>query len=312
MGEEIAVSVICNAFNHEAFIRQCLDGIVAQKTNFNFEVLVHDDASTDGTADIIRIYEKKYPKIMKPIYQIENQYSKGDIFQFQYPRVQGKYVAFCEGDDYWTDPFKLQKQFDAMEAHPGVDICAHNAVVVRAENNKRFRNIAPRRRNAIIPTEEVILGGGGFVATNSLFYRAELLENIPPFRRMMGIDYAVQIHGALRGGMLYLSDCMSVYRFMVSGSWSMRNHNEDAIRKRNKKRLDDMMMQLDLDTSGRYHHEIETSIEFRRLRNDFQYKELLSPRYRKIFKLLSFGEKRQIFLRAYFPGMVAVWKKIHR
>lgn len=89
-----------------------------QKTNFPIEVLIHDDASTDGTQDIIREYEKKYPNIVKPIYQKENQYSKGVKVSlvYNYSRARGKYIALCEGDDYWTDPYKLQKQVDFWKA----------------------------------------------------------------------------------------------------------------------------------------------------------------------------------------------------
>ena len=116
----IAVSIVCNAYNHERYIRSALDGFVMQKTTFPFEVLVHDDASMDGTAGIIREFEMKYPEIIKPIYETENQYSKcdGSLARIQYGRVKGKYIALCEGDDYWTDPLKLQKQFDALEANP--------------------------------------------------------------------------------------------------------------------------------------------------------------------------------------------------
>ena len=121
------VSICCVAYNHVHFIRQCLDGFVMQKTNFPFEVLIHDDASTDGTQDIIREYEAKYPDIIKPIYQKENQYSKGVRVSlvYNYSRVRGKYVALCEGDDYWTDPYKLQKQVDFLEAHPDYVMCSH-------------------------------------------------------------------------------------------------------------------------------------------------------------------------------------------
>lgn len=113
------VSVCCQSYNQEPYIRQCLEGFIIQKTNFLFEVLIHDDASTDKTADIIREYEAKYPDIIKPIYQIENKYSKGiSIFrEFQYPKAKGKYIAICEGDDYWIDPLKLQNQVDFLEAN---------------------------------------------------------------------------------------------------------------------------------------------------------------------------------------------------
>ena len=116
---KVMVSIICNVYNHEKYVREALESFVMQKTDFAYEVLVHDDASTDHSADIIREYEKQYPDIMKPIYQTVNQYSKCSITRtYQVPRAKGKYIAFCEGDDFWNDPYKLQKQFDEMEKHP--------------------------------------------------------------------------------------------------------------------------------------------------------------------------------------------------
>ena len=143
MSENIAVSIICNTYNHENYIRDAIESFLMQKTNFKFEVLIHDDASTDKTPEIIREYETKYPEIIKPVYQKENQYSQGIRYAslYQYPRVKGKYIAFCEGDDYWTDSYKLQKQYDALEKNPQVDICAHTADVVEAETKKKISQI---------------------------------------------------------------------------------------------------------------------------------------------------------------------------
>ena len=114
---DVMVSICCITYNHAPFIRQCLDGFIMQKTDFAFEVLIHDDASTDGTEEIIREYEARYPEIIKPLYEVENQWIKGRRGSkvFNFPRAQGKYIALCEGDDYWTDPFKLQKQVDFGE-----------------------------------------------------------------------------------------------------------------------------------------------------------------------------------------------------
>lgn len=122
------VSICCITYNHEPYIRECLDGFLMQKTDFDFEILIHDDASTDKTADIIREYELKYPEIINPIYQTENQYSKGvrPINKFNFERAQGKYIAMCEGDDYWTDPLKLQKQVDFLDEHPEYVLSCHN------------------------------------------------------------------------------------------------------------------------------------------------------------------------------------------
>ena len=106
------VSVRCITYNHEPYIAQALDGFLMQKTNFPFEVIVHDDAGPDKTADIIREYEAKFPKIIKPIYETENQYSKhdGSLGRIVDAACKGKYIALCEGDDYWIDENKLQVQ----------------------------------------------------------------------------------------------------------------------------------------------------------------------------------------------------------
>ena len=122
----IPTLTICSlVYNHEPWLKRCLEGFVMQRTSFSFEVLIHDDASTDHSADIIREYEARYPDLFRPIYQSENQYSKGrGIFiPILLPKVQSKYIALCEGDDYWTDPFKLQKQVDFLESHPDYLMC---------------------------------------------------------------------------------------------------------------------------------------------------------------------------------------------
>ena len=123
------VSICCLTYNHAPFIRNCIDGFIAQQTDFPIEILVHDDASTDGTDGIVREYADKYPEIIFPLFEEENQYSRGyagkmDI-EFNYSRARGKYIAYCEGDDYWTDPSKLQRQVDFMEAHPDYSVCFH-------------------------------------------------------------------------------------------------------------------------------------------------------------------------------------------
>lgn len=124
---DLMVTIRCLVYNHEPFLRQCLDGFVMQQTDFRFEAIVHDDASTDGSAAIIREYAAKYPDIIKPIYETENQYSKrdGSIRRIMNAHMRGKYVAYCEGDDYWTDPMKLQKQVDFLESHPDYVLCSH-------------------------------------------------------------------------------------------------------------------------------------------------------------------------------------------
>ena len=122
------VSICCVTYNHAQFIRKCLDGFLMQQTDFLVEILIHDDCSTDGTTEIIREYEAKYPDLIFPLYEEENQYQQGkaaEIDFYNYRRARGKYIAYCEGDDYWTDPLKLQKQVDFMEANLEYSVCFH-------------------------------------------------------------------------------------------------------------------------------------------------------------------------------------------
>lgn len=128
------VTIQCLVYNHEPYLRQCLEGFVMQQTTFPFEAIIHDDASTDGSAAIIREYAEKYPDIIKPIYETENQYSKhdGSLGKVMTAAIHpgSKYMASCEGDDYWTDPLKLQKQVDVLEEHPDCTIvfCKVNTI----------------------------------------------------------------------------------------------------------------------------------------------------------------------------------------
>lgn len=133
------VSIKCMTYNHEKYISNALDGFLLQRTTFPFEIIVHDDASTDKTAEIIREYENKYPDIIKPIYETENQYSNpnSSVSKIMYPYLTGKYIAFCEGDDYWIDVNKLQMQIDFLEAHSEYAMCYTKARQF-FENTKLF------------------------------------------------------------------------------------------------------------------------------------------------------------------------------
>ena len=255
------VSVICNVFNHEKYLRDALEGFVMQKTNFPFEVLVHDDASTDKSADIIREYEEKYPEIIKPIYQTENQFTRGGKItrRFQIPRIQGKYVALCEGDDYWTDPLKLQKQFDFMETNPEYSMCACSTVW------KNIQTGVEEKRGAIdadrdIPLEEIIIEKRGRIFQYaSIFIKTESFVAYPNWRQgLFPIgDYPLVLQAGLDGKVRMLADTMCVYRFYAANSWTARMDNDksrarislrmieglEAFNKENEYRYDEFVQQ---------------------------------------------------------------------
>lgn len=245
------VSVICLTYNHAPYIAQALDSFVRQETSFRYEVIIHDDASTEGTADILREYAARYPDIIRPVFETENQYSQGIVISrdILMPLARGEFIAFCEGDDFWTDSRKLKKQVRALESHPEADICTHAAAVVK--NGRFWKYYAPSIRNRTIPVEDVIFGGGNFVATNSILCRASVWKAPAPFRDVLFNDYSLQIQGSLRGGMVYLCDCMSVYRPYLPGSWSSRHiSKEDRIRFHQTDKA--MLTALDRYTCGRY------------------------------------------------------------
>ncbi|MDD4689311.1 MAG: glycosyltransferase [Eubacteriales bacterium] len=306
MIDNIMVSIICNAYNHEDYIRDALDGFIMQKTDFPFEVLVHDDASTDNTAAIIKEYEVKYPDIIKPIYQTENQYSKDNsiVGQLQRRRAKGKYIAICEGDDYWTDSSKLQRQYCAMESHPEIDICAHKACRINASTNEICGYIEPSAKDCVLPVEEVIKGGGGFVATNSLFYRASINEYIPQFRQMLTLDYTLQLYASLRGGMLYINDCMSNYRVLAKGSWSSRMWGDQKNYRIFNQKIEDMLKVMDSETNYKYTDTIDYTINKNWVDLYFRYQDwdnLKKEPYRSFIRKLPLERRLTIGIKMNAP-----------
>ena len=215
--EEVMVTIRCNTYNHELYIRQCLDGFVMQKTNFRFIAIVHDDASTDKTPNIIQEYANNYPEIIQPIFQKENQYSKGFkeagemLIKLS---LQTKYVAYCEGDDYWTDPLKLQKQFDFMESHPDYSACFHQALV-HIEGGKNEDLLCGDIRN-IDYTGTELYQNSHRPPMASLFCKSEVLKStIYKRSQQAGLafgDIPLFLSCANEGKVRGMSDVMSVYR----------------------------------------------------------------------------------------------------
>ena len=176
-GEIPLVSISCITYNHEPYIVQALDGFLMQKTSFPFEVLVHDDASTYRTADIIREYEKKFPEIIKPLYEEENQWIKGrrGSAEFNFPRAKGKYIALCEGDDYWIDENKLQMQVDFLEKNPEYGMCYTNFNLV-SEKSKNIKQKALDTKKWDLKNWII---SPGYTCPPSWCYRKELIKKIP-------------------------------------------------------------------------------------------------------------------------------------
>ena len=300
---EVMVSVYCAAYNHEKFIRDTLEGFVTQKTNFPFEVIVHDDASTDGTAQIIREYAEKYPTIIKPIYQTVNQYSQGiNIVQTHIiPVVSGKYVAVCEGDDYWCDCNKLQKQLDFLESHPEYSACVHNTRKYNMNTGKETLFRTDGEQDLTIA--HMIAHPGTSCHTSSFFYRVEYLRNRPAFVHSgcsVG-DYPMTIYLTMEGKVRYFPDVMSFYRQFTKGSWTNRMLVDKNMAIRSQEQFVGMLKMADEYSEGRYHEAFERAIarrEFRILQ--FKDQNLAAIRH-PFFKEAGMKEKLKLYVKLCFP-----------
>lgn len=230
---KVKVSVLCLSYNQVDYIEECLDSILMQKTNFDFEVLINDDASNDGTKEIIEKYQKKYPKIIKPNYQKENQYSQGKrnmIVRYLLPHAKGKYLAICEGDDYWTDPHKLQKQVDFLDENPEYSLCFH-PVKVFFENGEEKDSVYPTGTTGF--TVERLLEGN-FIQTNSVMYRA---RSKPEYSKLstdvMPGDWYLHLYHAQFGKIGFINKVMSAYRRHEGGIWWSAVHKKGLFWKHN-------------------------------------------------------------------------------
>lgn len=313
------VSVYCLAYNHEKYIHDTLEGFVSQKTTFDYEVLVHDDASTDKTAEIIKKYAEKYPDIITPILQAENKYSKHIPIYKNYilPHIKGKYVAVCEGDDYWCDKNKLQTQVDWLESHPEYSCCVHNTKVIDCiDGTEHLINNSTEDKDLLV--DEIIQWKKGHLFhTSSLIYRSEFGETPSAFL-VKGIgDYPRAVYLATCGKVRYLSDVMSVYRYLTEESWSMKMYSSIDADKRYILHCQDriaMLNRVNEYTKGKYNECIKEVIrrnQFNVLYRQNEYKEI-KKEYKEYYSQLGYRDKIRIILHCYAPFVLRMYSKVHK
>ncbi len=296
------VSIVCDTYNQAPYIRRALDSFLSQQTDFPFEIIVHDDASTDGTADILRSYEAAHPELFRCVYRTQNIYSKDPkiLEHYVFPLARGKYTAICEGDDYWTSPHKLQKQVSYMEAHPDCVLCVCAGELVDPEENP-LGLVAPYDADTDIPVEDIIRGGGGFVATASIVTRTHLAQNRGAFCDLTDVDDAVlQIWFASNGTTHYFSEPMCAYRQAVPGSWTLAYHaagREAQIR--HHASLARALRAFDAESGYRWHDAVDfnaTYQEYEVLRMQNDLPALKKPPYRARYLTLPFRRRVRMHL----------------
>ena len=311
---ELLVSVFCKTYNHERYLRTCLESLVSQVTDFDYEILVHDDASTDNTQDIIREYEKRYPGLIKPIYQIVNQYSQriNTTVKFLLPRARGKYIAICEGDDFWTDVYKLQKQVDFLETHPDYSLCGHAAYYADENNSLSEKEFfRPYNQSQCIPFSEILKGWR--LATNSLVYRRDARgDGVIPYQHdCPNGDYAAVVYLGLKGKIYYLDELMSAYRRNSVGSlnWVWRSDPEKY--KASRMKYIDMLKRIDVYTDYQYQAIIyeyidQTMFDLYLTLGDYRGAKKDTDRYNKLQLLV----KVKLIIKYYFPFLIKIVRRI--
>lgn len=311
------MSVYCKAYNHEKYIRSCLEGFVNQKTNFKFEVIIHDDASTDKTPEIIKEYQEKYPEIIRPIFQKENQYSKRVpvLSLYMLPMMRGKYIACCEGDDFWTSENKLQMQVDFLESNSEYSACVHNTEVLNISNGRKFKYYNDKDRN--VTMSDVIKGSHYCYHTSSLMYRIQYAKERPEFLRIQkGVgDYPLGIYLAMMGKIKFFGQVMSVYRYGTEGSWTHRMGNDSKKIILSYKDKIKMLEAANEYSSRKYEDLFQAKIMQTRcdiLIQEEKYKELKKAPYKEYYKAYPIKIKIKVSMLQHCPKLYWFIRKFRK
>lgn len=325
---DIMVSICCLTYNHEKYIRKTLESFVNQITDFNYEILIHDDCSTDNTVNIIKEYKDKYPNLIKPIYQEKNQYSRGikisNIFQF--PRAKGKYIAMCEGDDYWCNEYKLQRQFDILENNPGCSFCTHIVQHIN-ESGEIINRIQPNSTLNLLLNEGIISSDIVFkniltktiipFQTSCYFFKREyVMEYLATFSRKLNIfdfgDVPLSWYLYTRGDCYFINTIMSCYRENSIGSWSNK-YIEVNNSLKHFEQLIDFFHIFNEYTNRRYDSQIKYLIKkykYKILELKKEFRQMITKEYYLIFKEKSIKYKIRTYLYAYFPKFEKIYSYI--
>jgi glycosyltransferase involved in cell wall biosynthesis len=322
MKEDIMVSICCITYNQAKYITQALESFIQQKTLFRYEVLIHDDASTDGTDKVITEYAAKYPDIVKPVFEKENQYSKGvDVNEtYNFSRAKGKYIALCEGDDYWTSDSKLARQVEYMESNPECTLCFHNAEVVGSDGQiirASFFPVMPfekyfKKYSSVYTPEEIILLD--FAPTNSLMFRTADAHDFPAFfhNGVCG-DLPLRIYMASKGYAYYIHEVMSAYRKGVAFSASALARKCKGEGNRVLKGHLYILDQFNEMTRFKYNAAVQKTKELKLFMHYFinGSKDVLLPPFKGYFNALSLKMQMRYFAVRLMPRTFAKIRELH-
>lgn len=319
----VEVSILCTTYNQEGYIRDAIESFLKQHTTFGYEILINDDCSTDRTRTILQELQNQYPDIIHVVYQSENQYSKGIGIckEFLFPLAKGRYIALCEGDDYWISSDKLQKQFDALETHPSCGFCVHASYCVDADTQRMLSLSRPFETDCIVD-EAVLLEAIHPFATNSYFIRSDLykeylyssIQSLPTHG-----DQKMTVFFALHTNTYYLSEALSAYRvlaknsinsFIASKSGSEKRKIATALLK-DRNRLIDVANESsnykfkDSLAKAKENHLMDYCLTV----NDFS---LLKLKYPNVYSSIGMKTKVKLSLKERAPFLYNLLKRLYR
>lgn len=310
----ILVSINCITYNHEKFIDKAIESFINQITDFEFEIVIGEDCSTDGTLEIVKEYEKQYPSLIRLITDSKNVGMSKNSRRILDASV-GEYIAICEGDDYWTDPFKLQKQVDFFKRHKECSLVFHAADIINVETGLIEGEIRPFKRTFIYPENKLFFGGGDFVATASMMFKKSLMIDLPDFYVKSPVgDHAMALLLSYRGRVGYINEKMAVRSLWVPGSWNTSmNKKQDEERKiKHILAMCNVLHLYNAYTNNKYQSEVKKRIlngliqvaELQRL-EPFEQTEII-----KIYSSLKLIDKLKVKIGYICPSLYHIYSKV--
>ena len=313
------ITVVVMTFNHKKYIGHALDSILSQKTDVDFDILIHDDCSEDGTYSILLKYQNKYPEKIRIIRQETRKFiTEGFnmmILNHVVPHINAKYVAYCDGDDYWCDELKLKKQYDFMESHPNYSMCFHCAYQLRPNNDMSSKWFI--KDEADIGLKDLLNEKPGIpIATSSLFVKGDIFKDFSNWRKTYSVeDLPLYMTAALEGEIHRLPDIMCVYRQFSNGSWSSQNKDDVSRLVAHQENLIKGAKLFDEQTNYKYHVLVTNHIEgceFRIARIKRDFKTIFSKKNKRFVKQLPRRENLSLKLQYRLPCLYNLLHKKKR
>ncbi len=313
--ENNSITVVVMTYNHEGYIAKAIQSILNQKIDVDFNIVVHDDCSNDGTYELLLDLQKNSGSKITIIRQKTRKFlSEGlnqMIFKYVVPKINSRFVAFCDGDDYWIDDLKLKKQFEFMIAHEDYSLCFHSAYQLK-QNGDISSKLFIKPEGDIDLRDIICENTGVCIATSSIFLKSEVFKVFPNWRLQYPVeDVPMYIYAALNGKIHRLKDIMCVYRQFASGSWSSQNKNNIEKRVNHLLRMNEAIKMFDEETNKQYHSLVEVQIsgyEFgiALLKKDFAV--IFNRKNKKLFKSLKKKERLSLLLQYKTPRLYRMLK----